>query len=258
MVMIAAEAYKRVGPNTERTASLGSTTSAGIAYRTVRLDGHDIFYREAGPEGAPVLLLLHGFSTSSSVLRILIPAFADEFHLIAPVLPGFAAPVAGTPPNVADFEYTFAHLTEVLNRFTEKLELTSYALYAQGDGVPVCLRLATRYPHRVQALIVQNGDTCNDGNDGNGCNDSNGGGVLSVVERIKHVYFQKHQPSTLLLWGKHEDLFCLADADPDKKGLRNPAHLEYHLLHTGCFSLEDDGLGMVGLMRNFLRRTATP
>ena len=103
-------------------------------YRTVKIDGLDIFYREAGPAGAPTILLLHGFPTSSSMFRNLIPALADEFHVVAPDYPGFGN---SSMPRVDQFEYTFDHLAEVIEQFTEKLELRTYSLYVMDYGAPV-------------------------------------------------------------------------------------------------------------------------
>ncbi len=97
-------------------------TAAKVAYRTVKVDGLDIFYREAGPQDAPALLLLHGFPTSSHMFRNLIPALADEFHLIAPDYPGFGD---SSMPTVDQFEYTFDHLAAVIEKFTEQVGLRS-------------------------------------------------------------------------------------------------------------------------------------
>ena len=133
-----------------------------VAYRTVKVNGLDIFYREAGPKDAPVLLLPHGFPTSSHMFRNLIPALADEFRLIAPDYPGFGN---SSMPTVDEFEYTFENLVNVIEQFTEQLGLTKYSLYAQDYGGPVSFRLAVRHPERVQALIVQNGNAYDEGID---------------------------------------------------------------------------------------------
>jgi pimeloyl-ACP methyl ester carboxylesterase len=124
-----------------------------VTYRTVDVDGIKVFYREAGPATAPVILLLHGFPTSSHMYRDLMPKLADEFRVIAPDYPGYGfsdAPAAG------DFDYTFERLTDVIEGFTRKLGLSRYSLYMQDFGGPVGLRLAMRRPGRVEALIVQN------------------------------------------------------------------------------------------------------
>src|SRR5919199_5601305 len=130
------------------------TPKTKVTYRTVKINGLDIFYREAGPNHATVILLLHGFPTSSHMFRHLIPALADEFRLVAPDYPGYGN---SSMPTVHEFEYTFDHLADVMEKFTEKLGLQKYALYVQDYGAPVGYRLAAKYPARVQALVLQNG-----------------------------------------------------------------------------------------------------
>jgi pimeloyl-ACP methyl ester carboxylesterase len=129
-------------------------------YRTAQVDGLNIFYREAGPADAPVILLLHGFPTSSRMFRNLIPALADRYHLIAPDYPGFGHSSA---PSIDQFSYTFDHLAQVMDDFVNQLGLTKYSLYVQDYGAPVGYRLASQHPERVQALIVQNGNAYAEG-----------------------------------------------------------------------------------------------
>jgi pimeloyl-ACP methyl ester carboxylesterase len=131
-------------------------------YRTLKIDGLDIFYREAGSPDAPAILLLHGFPTSSRMFRNLIPALADRYHLLAPDYPGFGYSSA---PNADRFNYTFDHLAEIMDKFVTQLELTKYSLYVQDYGAPVGYRLASQHPERVQALIVQNGNAYVEGLD---------------------------------------------------------------------------------------------
>jgi len=126
-----------------------------ISNRTVDVDGHKIFYREAGPEDAPVLLLLHGFPTSSHMYRNLIPLLADRYRVIAPDLPGFGftqSPARGT------FSYTFENLTDVIDHFTDKICPGQFAIFVFDYGAPVGFRLATRHPDRITAVISQNGN----------------------------------------------------------------------------------------------------
>jgi pimeloyl-ACP methyl ester carboxylesterase len=130
------------------------------AHRTVNLDGLRIFYREAGPKGAPTLLLLHGFPTSSHMFRDLIPLLADRFHLVAPDLPGFGF---SDVPDRAQFRYTFDHLAQVIEGFTDALGLDRYALYVFDYGAPVGFRLALARPERVTAIISQNGNAYEEG-----------------------------------------------------------------------------------------------
>jgi len=129
-------------------------------YRTVEVNGIEIFYREAGPADAPTILLLHGFPSSSRMWEPLLTRLADAFHLVAPDYPGFGH---SDTPNPAAFAYTFDHLAEVIDGFTEKLGLTRYVLFLQDYGGPIGFRLARAHPDRVQALIVQNAVAHEDG-----------------------------------------------------------------------------------------------
>jgi pimeloyl-ACP methyl ester carboxylesterase len=129
-------------------------------YRTAEVDGLTIFYRETGPTDAPVILLLHGFPTSSRMFRNLLPALADRYHLIAPDYPGFGHSSA---PNVDQFDYTFDHLAQVIGNWIEQLKIKRFSLYVQDYGAPVGYRIATAHPERIQALIVQNGNAYEEG-----------------------------------------------------------------------------------------------
>jgi pimeloyl-ACP methyl ester carboxylesterase len=131
-----------------------------IRYRTQRVGEVDLFYREAGPADAPVILLLHGFPTSSHMFRDLIPALAEGYRVIAPDLPGFGQTEA--PPR-GEFEYSFDSLAEVLGGFVEAIGLTRYALYIFDYGAPTGLRLAMNHPERVTAIITQNGNAYTEG-----------------------------------------------------------------------------------------------
>lgn len=126
-----------------------------IHYKKVDIDGVKVFYREAGPADAPVLLLLHGFPTSSHMFRNLIPLLADRYHVIAPDYPGYGQSDA---PDHAEFAYTFANLADVIEKFAAALELTKYSMYVMDYGAPIGYRLALKHPERVQALVIQNGN----------------------------------------------------------------------------------------------------
>ena len=135
-------------------------TRSATFHRTVSVAGTEISYREAGEKGAPVIVLLHGFPSSSHMFRNLIPELADRYHVIAPDLPGFG--LSAMPP--ADrFAYTFANFAEVVAAFLEQLEVTRYALYVMDYGAPTGFRLALAHPDRVSALIIQNGNAYEDG-----------------------------------------------------------------------------------------------
>jgi pimeloyl-ACP methyl ester carboxylesterase len=126
-----------------------------IRYRSIAVDGLNLFYREAGDPSGPALLLLHGFPTSSHMFRNLLPLLADRYRLIAPDLPGFGFSEA---PDRARFDYTFDHLAKVVERFTEAVGLTRYGIYVFDYGAPVGFRLAMAHPERVTALVSQNGN----------------------------------------------------------------------------------------------------
>ena len=135
---------------------------ATVRYKTVKVGDLDIFYREAGPKDAPAVLLLHGFPTSSQMFRNLIPALADQYHLVAPDYPGYGH--SSMPPH-DKFAYTFDNLAKVIDEFTEKVDLTRYAIYVQDYGAPVGYRLAVKHPERITAIVVQNGNAYDEGLD---------------------------------------------------------------------------------------------
>ena len=286
-----------------------SDPSHEVVYRTVKVDGLDIFYREAGPKDAPTILLLHGFPTSSHMFRNLIPALADRFHLVAPDYPGFGN---SSMPTVDEFDYTFDRLAEVMEGFIEKVGLKKYSLYLQDYGAPVGYRLAVAHPERVQALIVQNGNAYEEGlrefwkplraywKDRTEENAAELRKFLVIdvtkwqythgvrnpeaispdnwlidqylLDRPGNVdiqlalfysygsnpplypgwqaYFREHQPPTLVVWGKNDFIFPAEGAYPYLRDLKN---IEFHLLNTGHFALEEEGDLIADLIRRFLR-----
>jgi len=131
-----------------------------IFYRTVKVNGVSIFYREVGPKGAPLILLLHGLPSSSRMFQPLLTRLADSYHLVAPDYPGFGH---SDWPDPTQFDYTFDHIASVMNGFTEALGLSHYTLYMQDYGGPVGFRMALTHPERVQALIVQDAVAHNEG-----------------------------------------------------------------------------------------------
>lgn len=282
--------------------------SAQTQHRSVKVNGLDIFYREAGPKNAPAILLLHGFPTSSQMFRNLIPALADRYHVIAPDYPGFGN---SSMPTVDKFDYSFDNLASVIEGFTEKLKLNRYSLYVMDYGAPVGFRLAAKHPERVQSLIVQNGNAYEEGlrdfwkpfraywKDRNTETAKPLEGFLNIgVTKWQYThgtrnpdaispdawtvdqyfldrpgnkeiqlqlfydygsnpplypqwqaYFRKHQPPTLLVWGKNDKIFPAEGAHPYKRDLKN---IEFHLLDTGHFALEEDGGVIARLIRKFL------
>lgn len=272
-------------------------TTTQTHHKTVQIDGLDIFYREAGRKDAPTLLLLHGFPTSSHMFRNLIPALADDFHLIAPDYPGFGA---SSMPSADEFEYSFDKLAEIVEKFVDKLELDKYFIYLMDYGAPVGYRVALNRPEKVLGLIVQNGNAYDEGlrefwnpikaywadkseenkkaladslltidatrwQYANGARDAEAispdnwfhdqylldrPGNKEIQLELFHSYgtnpplypawqqyFRDYQPPTLLVWGKGDYIFPEEGAQPYKRDLKD---LEFHILDTGHFALEEE------------------
>jgi pimeloyl-ACP methyl ester carboxylesterase len=274
-------------------------------HKTVKIVELEIFYREAGPKGAPTILLLHGFPTSSHMFRALIPALSDRYHLVAPDYPGFGY---SSMPSVDQFEYTFDRLADVMDQFVERLGLTRYSLYVMDYGAPVGFRLAVKHPERIQALIVQNGNAYEEGlrdfwkpfrSYWRARTEANAAPLRKLValdatkwqythgarnpEAISpdnwlvdqeiqlqlffdygsnpalypawQSYFRAHQPPTLVVWGKNDDIFPVEGALPYARDLRT---IETHLFDTGHFALEEDGALIAQHMRRFLVEHVRP
>ncbi|HUT51332.1 MAG TPA: alpha/beta hydrolase [Alphaproteobacteria bacterium] len=307
-VLAAAAGATAANPAAAAASPKRSTRQHPILHRTVRIDGLDIFYREAGPRDAPTVLLLHGFPTSSHMFRNLIPALSDRYHVIAPDYPGFGR---SSMPTVDAFAYTFDNLTQVVERFTEKLGLKRYTLYLMDYGAPTGFRLAVKHPERVEALVIQNGNAYEEGLRGfwkpfraywknrTPANAKPLAGFLNIQAtewqythgtrdktRISpdnwiydqyHLdrpgnqviqlqlfydygsnpaqypawqnYLRTHQPPTLIVWGKNDKIFPAEGAYPYQRDLKA---LDFHLLDTGHFALEEDVEVIAGHMRRFL------
>ncbi|MBV8887434.1 MAG: alpha/beta hydrolase [Chroococcidiopsidaceae cyanobacterium CP_BM_RX_35] len=278
------------------------------AYRTVSIDGLDIFYREAGSRDNPTILLLHGFPTSSHMFRNLILALADKFHLVAPDYPGYGN---SSMPKVDEFDYTFDHLAEIVEKFIAAIDLKKYSLYVMDYGAPIGYRIAAKYPERVQSLIVQNGNAYEEGlrefwepikaywqerssenaeklkylvtleatkwqytkgvrnpeaispdtwNMDQLFLDRPGNGEIQLALLYSYgtnpplypqwqEYFRKYQPPTLIVWGKNDYIFPADGAYPYQRDLKD---VEFHLLDTGHFALEEDGKAIADHIRRFL------
>jgi pimeloyl-ACP methyl ester carboxylesterase len=279
-------------------------------HKSVKVDGLDIFYREAGPKDAPTILLLHGFPTSSHMFRNLIPALSGRFHVVAPDYPGFGN---SSMPSPDKFNYTFDHLAEVIEKFIAAIGLKKYSLYVMDYGAPVGFRIAEKHPKQVQALIVQNGNAYEEGllkfwdpfkiywkerTEANakplrdffeiGATKWQYTHGVRNVEAISpdnwtvdqarldrpgnkeiqlqlfysygsnpplypqwQAYFRKYQPPTLVVWGKNDFIFPAEGAHPYLRDLKN---IEFHLLNTGHFALEEDGDLIAKLIRRFMKR----
>ncbi|MFT7671094.1 MAG: pimeloyl-ACP methyl ester carboxylesterase [Planctomycetota bacterium] len=279
-------------------------------HKTVEIDGLEIFYREAGSRDKPTLLLLHGFPTSSHMFRNLIPQLAGSYHVVAPDYPGFGN---SSMPKVSEFNYSFDKFADIVDSFTQALDLKSYSLYLMDYGAPVGFRVATRHPERVETLIIQNGNAYDEGlrefwdpikaywadrNDETSVPLRNlltiGATKWQYTNGVRNVaaispdnwttdqplldregnndiqlqmffdygtnpalypawqqYLRDNQPPTLIVWGKNDAIFPAEGAHPYKRDLKN---LEFHLLDTGHFALEEDGAEIAGYIRKFLAK----
>jgi pimeloyl-ACP methyl ester carboxylesterase len=291
-----------------------TSKAAGVApvthHRTATIDGVKLFYREGGPPDAPVVLLLHGYPTSSHMFRNLIPALADRYRVIAPDYPGYGQ---SDMPERGKFAYTFDRIGELVDGLLDHLGVKSYAMYVMDYGAPVGWRLALKHPDRITGLIVQNGNAYEEGlkafwdpikaywSDGSDEHRKALGNFVTLettkfqytdgvadVSRIApdnwvydqalldrpgnadiqldmlydyrtnlplypavQAYFRKHKPPTIIVWGKNDKIFPADGAHPYKRDL---PEVEFHLLDTGHFALEDKANEMVPLIRDFLDR----
>jgi pimeloyl-ACP methyl ester carboxylesterase len=131
-----------------------------VTYHTTKVDGLNLFYREAGDPSHPNIVLLHGFPSSSHMFRDLIPKLATKYHVIAPDHPGFGY---SDQPPIASFAYTFDHLAEVTDDLLKSLKLDKYSIYIQDYGSPIGFRLFVKHPEKIQAIISQNGNAYDEG-----------------------------------------------------------------------------------------------
>ncbi|MFJ5393130.1 alpha/beta fold hydrolase [Pectobacterium sp. CHL-2024] len=139
---------------------IATTPETQVHYRYEQVGNVNIFYREAGKPSSPSILLLHGFAASSYMFRELIPALAENYHVIAPDLPSFGFTES---PGSDEYDYTFDNLAKTIDRFTEQLRLPRYAIMVHDYGAPVGWRLATAHPDRITAIISQNGNAYEEG-----------------------------------------------------------------------------------------------
>lgn len=281
-------------------------------FRTVKVDGLDIFYREAGPAavpaGQPTVLLLHGFPTSSHMFRNLIPEIAKTHRVVAPDYPGYGQ---SSMPSVKDFDYSFDNLASVVDKFTKAVGVDSFVMYVQDYGAPIGYRIASEQPERVRGIIVQNGNAYDEGLrdfwdplraywkeqnpttseplekfltiDGTKWQYTAGVRDVSTISpdawtldqsrldrpgnkeiQLKlfldygsnpplypkwQKYFRDHQPPTLIVWGKNDAIFPAEGAEPYKRDLKN---IDFNLLDTGHFALEEDGQLIAAKIKAFL------
>jgi pimeloyl-ACP methyl ester carboxylesterase len=291
-------------------AAVPARVDSSPAYRTIKIDGLDIFYREAGPRDAPTLLLLHGFPSSSRMYEPLLTRLSDRYRLVAPDYPGFGHSDA---PDAKAFTYTFDHIATVMDHFTETLGIAHYVLYVQDYGGPVGFRLALAHPDRVQALIVQNAIAHEDGlgplwekrrafwadratheaalrenlislaatklrHIGSSPNVEaydpdlwtdefaflNRPGELEIQTDLFYDYrtnvaaypawqawLKAHQPPTLVVWGKYDPSFLVAEAEAYR---RDVPQAEIHVIDAGHFALDEKADEVAAYVRDFLAR----
>jgi len=129
-------------------------------HKNVTVNGVNIFYREAGDVNKPTILLLHGYPTSSHMFRNLITDLSDEYHVLAPDYPGFGR---SDQPAIKDFEYTFDNMANIVEVFLKELKIEKYSIYLMDYGAPIGFRIASKYPERVESLIIQNGNAYDEG-----------------------------------------------------------------------------------------------
>lgn len=193
-----------------------------VHYKTIKINGISVFYREAGTKKNPTILLLHGFPSSSHMYRNLINKLADEYHIIAPDYPGFGNSVQ---PSMTEFEYTFDNLADVISEFVQELNLEKYSIYVHDYGAPVGFRLAIKHPERIQAIISQNGNAYEEG-------------LLSAWDPIRSYWENPTEENKNKLGG-------LLEADFTKyqyvNGTRNPDQISPDTWNIDQFVLDRPG-----------------
>jgi pimeloyl-ACP methyl ester carboxylesterase len=279
-------------------------------HKTVEVNGIDIFYREAGPKDSPTILLLHGYPTSSHMFRNLMKDLSDQYHTIAPDYPGYGR---SEQPPMSEFDYTFDNMATLVEGLLKQLGIEKFSIYVMDYGAPVGYRLFDKYPKRVEALIIQNGNAYEEGlrefwnpikKYWNDKTVENGKALegFHAPEGLKWQYthgvrdadkispdnwhvdlqhlvrpendkiqlamfydyrtnvplypgwqakFRKYQPPTLIVWGKNDYIFPAEGAHPYKRDLNN---VEFYLLDTGHFALEEDGNFIAKRIRDFMNR----
>jgi len=279
-------------------------------YKTIKVNGLDIFYREAGDVNKPTILLLHGYPTSSYMFRNLITDLSVQYHVLAPDYPGFGK---SEQPLIKDFDYTFDNMANIVEGFLNELKVEKYSIYLMDYGAPIGFRIASKYPKRVESLIIQNGNAYDEGlkdfwipikkywknytpengkalegfHSPAGLKWQYTHGVQDTLKispdtwniDLQHLtrkennaiqlamfydyrtnvplypkwqqYFRDNQPPTLIVWGKNDYIFPAEGAYPYKRDLKN---LEFHLLDTGHFALEEKGDVITSHILNFLQK----
>jgi pimeloyl-ACP methyl ester carboxylesterase len=308
-VTIAAPAFARDSATTSVSQVMVSDKTQ-VNFGSEMIDGVNIAYREAGDPKNPTILLLHGFPTSSHMYRNLIPKLATKYHVIAPDYPGYGA---SGMPLAENFEYSFAHIADMMTTLIDRKNVDKYAVYLMDYGAPIGYRMFAENPERVSGFIIQNGNAYEEGlqefwdplkaywADGSKENADNLRAFFEIgatkwqfthgtqkpdninpdnfwhvqylldrpgnqevqLEMFKsygtnvgeypkwQALFREHQPPTLLMWGKNDHIFPEAGAHPYKRDLKN---IEFHILDTGHFALEEFGPQISDRILDFMGR----
>ena len=284
-----------------------------VRYGTEKVDGLDIFYREAGDPSQKAVILLHGFPHSSHMYRDVLAELGDEFYLIAPDYPGFGD---SSFPSVEEYTYTFDNIAETIDKFLIQRELNNYVLTIQDYGAPIGFRIATKHPEKVRGFVVMNGNAYQEGlsPEGWGPTFEYWRGKTSELEAAitsqvfsaeglkwqythgtrnpesilpdnwnldiakfsregQHrmqldlvydyqnnlklyptwqKYLRDNQPPMLITWGKNDAFFPEPGAEAYKRDVKN---IDYNILDTGHFALEEEGEFIINKMRNFLTKS---
>ncbi|MCG7572126.1 alpha/beta hydrolase [Phaeobacter sp. CNT1-3] len=297
-------------PVTLPQSATAAPNTFAVEMNTMEIDGLDIAYREAGNPENPTVLLLHGFPTSSHMFRELIPALAEDYHVIAPDYPGYGA---SSMPSAAEYDYSFANAADVVTQLIDAKGVEDYSVYLMDYGAPIGYRMFADHPERVTGFIIQNGNAYDEGLrefwdpikaywadpsvangdalrafltlDATKWQFTHGVGDVSTVspDNYWHVQylldrpgnqevqlemfldygtnvveypkwqalFREHQPPALIVWGKNDYIFPAEGAHPYRNDLTD---VEFHLLDTGHFALEEYGAEIAGEMQDFLSR----
>jgi pimeloyl-ACP methyl ester carboxylesterase len=279
-----------------------------VRYRTEKINGLDIFYREAGDPSRPAVLLLHGFPASSHMYREVLRGLADRYYLVAPDYPGFGD---SSFPAPDEFTYTFDHIAEIMGTFLERRGVNPYVLMIQDYGAPVGFRIAVKHPERVAGFVVMNGNAYKEGlsaegwgpifdywkrrkiianvfslegmkwqythgtRNPDGINPDNWNlDYMKIMRPGQHraqldlfydyqnnldhypawqAYLRDRQPPMLIVWGKNDAFFPEPGAQAYK---RDVGKIDYNILDTGHFALEEEAAFILGKMRHFLAEHA--
>ncbi len=293
------------------TASSAAENLSAVRYGTEKVDGLDIFFREAGDPSKKAIVLLHGFPTSSHMYREVLAELGDEFYLIAPDYPGYGD---SSFPSVEEYTYTFDNIAKTMDKFLTQRKLESYTLMIQDYGAPIGFRIATKHPEKVSGFVVMNGNAYEEGLSPKGWapimeywkNKDNPDLEKAIAKQVFSLdglkwqythgtrnpeginpdswnidfmkfaregqhrmqldmffdyqnnvklypqwqqYLRDNQPPMLIVWGKNDAFFPEPGAQAYKRDVKD---IDYNILDTGHFALEEEGEFIINKMRTFL------